>query len=142
MSTAAFAFLWSRYGATVQTALMAIYTTIFLLVLVTDLEHRLIFNVVIFPAKTATYGLDLATGAETTIADSTTGFTGYRPSWSPDGLRLYYLEVRGDAGAEAVLGLFQRLLRRDRAWLLLRGRLRPARAPLRLPVPATRAPTR
>ncbi|HEX9075690.1 MAG TPA: prepilin peptidase [Anaerolineae bacterium] len=50
VSAAAFAFLWSRYGATVQTALMAIYTTIFLLVLVTDLEHRLIFNVVIFPA--------------------------------------------------------------------------------------------
>lgn len=49
-SAAAFAFLWSRYGATAQMALMAIYTIIFLLVLVTDLEHRLIFNIVILPA--------------------------------------------------------------------------------------------
>ncbi len=50
LSAAAFAFLWTRYGATTQFVLMAIYTSVFLLVLITDLEHRLIFNVVILPA--------------------------------------------------------------------------------------------
>ena len=44
------AFLWTRDGATVQLALHLIYTFVFLLVLVIDLEHRLIFNVVMFPA--------------------------------------------------------------------------------------------
>ncbi|MCI0478367.1 MAG: A24 family peptidase [Anaerolineales bacterium] len=46
----AFAFLSARFGVTIQFALTAIYTTIFLVVLVTDLEHRLIFDVVILPA--------------------------------------------------------------------------------------------
>jgi leader peptidase (prepilin peptidase)/N-methyltransferase len=45
-----FAFLWRRYGPSVQLVLTAIYTAIFMLVLVTDLEHRLIYNVVIVPA--------------------------------------------------------------------------------------------
>jgi leader peptidase (prepilin peptidase)/N-methyltransferase len=44
------AFLWTRYGANAQFALTLIYTLVFLLVFVTDLEHRLIFNVVILPA--------------------------------------------------------------------------------------------
>lgn len=39
---------------------------------------------------------DLANGVETTVADSTTGFTGYQPAWSPDGLRLYYLDVQSN----------------------------------------------
>ncbi len=46
----AFAFLWTRYGATVQLLLMLVYTIVFLLVFVVDLEHRLILNVVILPA--------------------------------------------------------------------------------------------
>jgi leader peptidase (prepilin peptidase)/N-methyltransferase len=46
----AFAFLWTRYGAQVQLLLTLIYTAVFLLVLVIDLEHRLILNVVILPA--------------------------------------------------------------------------------------------
>ncbi|MCL4395895.1 MAG: A24 family peptidase [Chloroflexi bacterium] len=45
-----FFFLWTRYGPGVQLVLASIYTAVFLLVLVTDLEHRLIFNVVILPA--------------------------------------------------------------------------------------------
>ena len=49
-SALAFAFLWARYGAQVQLALMLIYTVVFLLVLVIDFEHRLILNVVILPA--------------------------------------------------------------------------------------------
>lgn len=49
-SAAAFAALWLRYGASSQFLLTAIYTFVFLLVLVTDLEHRLILNVVILPA--------------------------------------------------------------------------------------------
>jgi leader peptidase (prepilin peptidase)/N-methyltransferase len=50
VSALAFAFLWTRYGATVQLVLTAFYTGVFLLVLVTDFEHRLIFNIVILPA--------------------------------------------------------------------------------------------
>jgi leader peptidase (prepilin peptidase)/N-methyltransferase len=49
-SALAFAFLWTRYGAPVQLLLMLIYTVVFLLVFVTDVEHRLIFNSVILPA--------------------------------------------------------------------------------------------
>jgi len=45
-----FAALWLRYGASSQLVLSALYTVVFLLVLVTDVEHRLIFNVVILPA--------------------------------------------------------------------------------------------
>ncbi|MBM3129749.1 MAG: hypothetical protein FJ009_14125 [Chloroflexi bacterium] len=46
----AFGFLVARFGVTLQFALTAIYTALFLIVLVTDLEHRLIFDVVILPA--------------------------------------------------------------------------------------------
>lgn len=46
----AFAFLWTRAGATILLALNLIYTSIFLLVFVIDFEHRLILNVVILPA--------------------------------------------------------------------------------------------
>ena len=46
----AFAFLVAHFGVTIQFALTAIYTFVFLVVLVTDLEHRLIFDVVILPA--------------------------------------------------------------------------------------------
>lgn len=45
-----FAFLWTRDGATTLLLLDLIYTDIFLLVLVIDLEHRLILNIVILPA--------------------------------------------------------------------------------------------
>jgi leader peptidase (prepilin peptidase)/N-methyltransferase len=45
-----FAVLAARFGVTIQFALTAIYTFVFLVVLVTDLEHRLIFDVVILPA--------------------------------------------------------------------------------------------
>ncbi len=46
----AFALLAVRFGVTIQFALTALYTFIFLVVLVTDLEHRLIFDAVILPA--------------------------------------------------------------------------------------------
>ena len=49
-SALAFVVLWMRYGATTQLFLDAIYTSVLLLVLVTDLEHRLILNIVILPA--------------------------------------------------------------------------------------------
>ena len=45
-----FAFLWGRYGPSPHLALISIYTVILALITVTDLEHRLIFNVVILPA--------------------------------------------------------------------------------------------
>ena len=45
-----FAFLWGRYGPSTQLALFTLYTIVFELVFVIDLEHRLILNVVIYPA--------------------------------------------------------------------------------------------
>lgn len=45
-----FAHLWARYGPGVQLALLTLYTLVFLLVFLIDLEHRLILNVVIYPA--------------------------------------------------------------------------------------------
>ncbi|HEX7586699.1 MAG TPA: prepilin peptidase [Anaerolineae bacterium] len=46
----AFAYLWTRFSVPVELLLALIYTVVFLLVLVIDLEHRLILNVVILPA--------------------------------------------------------------------------------------------
>jgi leader peptidase (prepilin peptidase)/N-methyltransferase len=46
----AFVFLWMRFNTPIPFALTAIYTLVFLVVLVTDLEHRLIFDRVILPA--------------------------------------------------------------------------------------------
>lgn len=49
-SAAAFAFLWLTYGATVALVLAALYTTVFLIVLIIDFQHRLIPNAIILPA--------------------------------------------------------------------------------------------
>jgi len=46
----AFAFLIWRFGASARFAFAAFYSIIFLIVLVTDLEHRYIFDLVILPA--------------------------------------------------------------------------------------------
>jgi len=46
----AFAFLWQRYSPTPLLFLLSLYISILFLVLVIDLEHRLILNVVILPA--------------------------------------------------------------------------------------------
>ena len=45
-----FVFLMGRYGPSLELALVTIYTFILILVTVTDLEHRLIFNIVILPS--------------------------------------------------------------------------------------------
>jgi leader peptidase (prepilin peptidase)/N-methyltransferase len=48
-----FAFLWYRYGQGDQTAFLVpytVYSAIFVLVLIIDLEHKLILNVVMYPA--------------------------------------------------------------------------------------------
>ena len=54
LATAAlFAFLWTQYGQGEQSAFLVpytVYSTIFVLVLVIDLEHKLILNVVMYPA--------------------------------------------------------------------------------------------
>ncbi len=52
-TAALYAFLWYRYalaGEMVLLGLYTLYSTIFVLVLVIDLEHRLILNVVMYPA--------------------------------------------------------------------------------------------
>jgi leader peptidase (prepilin peptidase)/N-methyltransferase len=45
-----FAFLWYRYYTTPFLVPYTVYTTIFVLIVVIDLEHRLILNLVIYPA--------------------------------------------------------------------------------------------
>ncbi len=45
-----FAFLWYRYSTTAYLIPFTVYSIIFVLVLIIDLEHRLILNVVIYPA--------------------------------------------------------------------------------------------
>ncbi len=45
-----FAFLWLRYGASLQLAAVSFYVAVYILVTVTDVEHRLILNAVMFPA--------------------------------------------------------------------------------------------
>jgi leader peptidase (prepilin peptidase)/N-methyltransferase len=52
-TAALYAFLWYRYaleGEMVLLLLFTVYSTIFVLIIVIDLEHRLILNVVIYPA--------------------------------------------------------------------------------------------
>ena len=45
-----FAFLLGRYGLSLYLGLISLYSAILILITVTDLEHRLIFNVVTIPA--------------------------------------------------------------------------------------------
>lgn len=45
-----FIFLLWRYGWSLQLGLVTVYTAILILISVTDLEHRLIFNVVVLPS--------------------------------------------------------------------------------------------
>jgi leader peptidase (prepilin peptidase)/N-methyltransferase len=45
-----FTFLYARYGPTLQFLFFALYTAILVLITVTDLERRLILNVVTFPS--------------------------------------------------------------------------------------------
>ncbi len=45
-----FVFLLWQYGVSLHLIIVSIYTTILMLITVTDLEHRLIFNVVILPS--------------------------------------------------------------------------------------------
>ena len=52
-TAALYAFLWYRYALSGEMVLLALYTlysTIFVLVLIIDVEHRLILNVVMYPA--------------------------------------------------------------------------------------------
>ncbi len=50
ITAAASAFLWTRFGATAQTFFFALFTFVFLHTLVTDLEDRAIFPIVLVPA--------------------------------------------------------------------------------------------
>jgi prepilin signal peptidase PulO-like enzyme (type II secretory pathway) len=50
VTAVAFAFLWRRYGTTAQLLPATFYVCVFLLITVTDLEYRLVLNVVVLPA--------------------------------------------------------------------------------------------
>jgi leader peptidase (prepilin peptidase)/N-methyltransferase len=45
-----FAFLWDRYGPSLQLGLVSLYSTVLVLVVVTDMEQRRIYNAVMLPA--------------------------------------------------------------------------------------------
>ncbi len=44
-----FAFLWWHYGLSFQLFLAALYTCVFLVLAMIDLEHQLILNIIVFP---------------------------------------------------------------------------------------------
>ncbi len=46
----AYGYLWIVFGSSVELGLYLIYSTIFALILITDIERRLILNVVMYPA--------------------------------------------------------------------------------------------
>ncbi len=50
ITAAGFGYLWSLYGWTAELIVKTIYWAVFVLVTVIDLEHRLILNVIVFPA--------------------------------------------------------------------------------------------
>jgi len=50
ITAAGFGYIWSRYAATRDLVPFAAYWAIFILIFLIDLEHRLILNVVIYPA--------------------------------------------------------------------------------------------
>ncbi len=73
-----FALLWRWYGPTPQLLLITLYTCILLLVLVIDLEHRLILNIVIFPSLLlAIVAGSSYRGPLTTLAGGLIGFLSF-----------------------------------------------------------------
>lgn len=74
----AFAFLWQRYGPTPLLLLFTFYICILFLILVIDLEHRLILNVVILPAiLIAGIGSLISPGPLSALAGGLIGFTSF-----------------------------------------------------------------
>jgi len=74
----AFTFLWQRYGATPLLLLFTFYICILFLVLVIDLEHRLILNVVILPAiLMAGIGSLISPGPLLALAGGLVGFASF-----------------------------------------------------------------
>lgn len=72
-----FIFLLNRYGVTIQLGLVLIYTAILILITVTDLEHRLIFNVVIAPSILFGLAAALVTPDLSWLAALLGGVTGF-----------------------------------------------------------------
>ncbi len=77
-TTLVFAFLWGYYGPGLQLLLVSFYTCVLLLLLVTDLEHRLIPNPIILPAiLIAGVGGSLQRGPLPTLAGGAIGFASF-----------------------------------------------------------------
>lgn len=72
-----FAFLWSYYGLSLYLGIVALYTVILILVTVTDLEHRLIFNVVILPSIVVAIAAAFVTPGLSWRAALVGGITGF-----------------------------------------------------------------
>ena len=72
-AAAMYALLAWRFGLTLELAAALVYGTVFLLVFVIDMEHRLILNVVIYPAMVVAFGFLFFWG----------GFAEYWPQTGP-----------------------------------------------------------
>ena len=73
----AYGYLWIVFGSSVELGLYLIYSTILALILITDIERRLILNVVMYPAILFAAGASLFTPGMTwwsALAGGATGF--------------------------------------------------------------------
>ncbi len=72
-----FGFLYQKYGLTLQFVFFALYTTVFVLIAITDIERRLILNVVTVPAMALAILGSFFTGHITWKSALLGGVTGY-----------------------------------------------------------------
>jgi leader peptidase (prepilin peptidase)/N-methyltransferase len=72
-----FGFLYQKYGLTIQFVFFALYTAILVLIAITDIERRLILNVVTVPAMALAIVGSLLTGHITWKSALLGGVTGY-----------------------------------------------------------------
>lgn len=72
-----FAFMWTRYGPSTQLGLFTLYTIVFVLVFVIDLETRLILNMVMLPAIALALGSSFVRTDITYLQALVGGLTGF-----------------------------------------------------------------
>ncbi len=72
-----FGFLYQKYGLTLRFVFFALYTTVFVLIAITDIERRLILNVVTVPAMALAILGSFFTGHITWKSALLGGVTGY-----------------------------------------------------------------
>ncbi len=73
----AYGYLWIVFGSSVELGLYLLYSTIFALILITDIERRLILNVVMYPAILFAVGASFFTPEMTWWSALGGGATGF-----------------------------------------------------------------